>query len=137
MTSSSITWSSYKIPDFAGTLPAASGDFAVFLNNELLDSIPKVSGSGPGAERAEQHNQYVLPKGFGEPSLRALLGLLEMPKEILFCSVPQGLNQNKRTHASLYTLHTRRAPGAVKDRGRGFLRPVHAQHRDEVTCRRR
>jgi hypothetical protein len=51
----------YKTPDFCGTLPAASGDFAVFLTKELLDSIPKVSGSGSGAERADQHNQYVLP----------------------------------------------------------------------------
>src|SRR6266481_3076370 len=51
----------YKIPDFSGTLPAATGDFAVFLTKELLDSIPNVSGSGSGAERAEQHNQYVLP----------------------------------------------------------------------------
>ena len=39
------------------------------------------------------------------------------------------------SRASLYTLHTRRIPGAVKDRGRGFLRPVHAQHRDKGTCR--
>ena len=51
----------YKIPDFSWTLPAATGDFAVFLTKELLDSIPKVSGSGSGAERADQHNQYVLP----------------------------------------------------------------------------
>src|SRR4029077_16275864 len=43
----------YKIPDFSGTLPAASGDIGVFLTKELLDSIPKVSGSGSGAERAE------------------------------------------------------------------------------------
>ncbi len=34
----------YKVPDFSWTLPAATGDFAVFLTKELLDSIPKVSG---------------------------------------------------------------------------------------------
>jgi hypothetical protein len=51
----------YKIPDVSWTLPAASGDFKAFLTGELLDSIPKVSGSGATANPAEQHNQYVLP----------------------------------------------------------------------------
>jgi len=43
------------------TLPEATGDFAAFLTKELMDSIPKVSGSGATADPAEQHNQYVLP----------------------------------------------------------------------------
>ena len=51
----------YKTADFSWALPAATGDFAAFLTKELLDSIPNVSGSGSGAEPAEQHNQYVLP----------------------------------------------------------------------------
>lgn len=51
----------YKIPDFSWTLPAATGDFAAFLTEELMDSIPKVSGSGKDANPDHQHNQYVLP----------------------------------------------------------------------------
>lgn len=43
------------------TLPEVTGDFAAFLTKELMDSIPKVSGSGATADPAEQHNQYVLP----------------------------------------------------------------------------
>lgn len=43
------------------TLPAASGDLAAFVEGELLSSIPFVSGSGSGANPAEQKNQYVLP----------------------------------------------------------------------------
>ena len=57
--------------------PAASGDFAVFLTKELMDSIPKVSGSGATADPAEQHNQYVLPTASQLASWRAVFqGLL-------------------------------------------------------------
>ena len=43
------------------TLPVASGDLAAFVKTELLPSITNVRGSGRNAERADQHNEYVLP----------------------------------------------------------------------------
>jgi hypothetical protein len=51
----------YKTPDFSWMLPAATGDVAAFLTEELLPSIPNVRGSGSDANPADQHNQYVLP----------------------------------------------------------------------------
>ena len=51
----------YKIPDLSWTLPAATGNFAAFLTKELMDSIPKVSGSGRDVDPDDQRNQYVLP----------------------------------------------------------------------------
>ncbi|HEU0177314.1 MAG TPA: hypothetical protein VFV58_23875 [Blastocatellia bacterium] len=62
----------YKIPDFSLPLPAATGDFAVFLTKELLPSIPNVRGSGRGANRADQLNQYVLPTASQLASWRAV-----------------------------------------------------------------
>ncbi len=43
------------------TIPTATGDLTAFLTEELLPSIPAVSGSGSSADPNEQHNQYVLP----------------------------------------------------------------------------
>src|SRR5262245_23959241 len=43
------------------TIPTATGHLAAFLTEELLPSIPAVSGSGSSANHDEQHNQYVLP----------------------------------------------------------------------------
>jgi len=51
----------YKAPDVVWTLPVACGDLAAFLENELLASIPNVRGSGAGANREDQRNEYVLP----------------------------------------------------------------------------
>ena len=51
----------YKIPDLSWPLPAATGNFAAFLTQELMDSIPKVSGSGRDVDPDDQRNQYVLP----------------------------------------------------------------------------
>jgi hypothetical protein len=51
--------------------PAATGDFAAFLG-ELLDSIPKVRGSGRDANPEDQLNQYVLPTASQLASWRAV-----------------------------------------------------------------
>ncbi len=53
-------------------IPTATGDLAAFLTGELLPSIPPVSGSGCSANRAEQHNQYVLPTAFQLVSWRGV-----------------------------------------------------------------
>src|SRR5215475_742956 len=62
----------YKIPDFSLPLPTATGDFAAFLTKELLPTIPNVLGSGSGANRDQQHNQYVLPTASQLASWRAV-----------------------------------------------------------------
>jgi hypothetical protein len=48
-------------PPPQASLPAATGDLAVFIEHELLPSISNVSGSGAGADPADQRNEYVLP----------------------------------------------------------------------------
>jgi hypothetical protein len=62
----------YKISDSSWTLPAATGDLAAFLKTELLPSITKVKGSGAAADRADQHNEYVLPTASQLASWRAV-----------------------------------------------------------------
>ena len=57
-------------------LPMASGDFAAFLIQELLESIPDVSGSGANANPDHQHNQYVLPTASQLASWRAVFASL-------------------------------------------------------------
>lgn len=62
----------HKTPDLPKPLPTATGDFAAFLTEELMDSIPKVRGSGRDANRDDQHNQYVLPTASQLASWRAV-----------------------------------------------------------------
>lgn len=62
----------YKTADFPKPPPMATGNFAVFLAEELMDSIPKVRGSGRDANRNDQHNQYVLPTASQLASWRAV-----------------------------------------------------------------
>jgi hypothetical protein len=62
----------YKVPDLSWALPAATGNFAAFLAKELMDSIPKVSGSGSDVDPGDQRNQYVLPTTSQLASWRAV-----------------------------------------------------------------
>jgi hypothetical protein len=43
------------------SLPAASGNFTFFVQNELLPSIRNVTGSGASADPADQRNEFILP----------------------------------------------------------------------------
>jgi len=62
----------YKSHDLSWPLPAATGNFAGFLKQELMDSIPKVSGSAGDVDPADQRNQYVLPTPSQLASWRAV-----------------------------------------------------------------
>jgi hypothetical protein len=62
----------YKTADLSWALPAVTGDFAAFLTKELMDSIPKVRGSGRDANPDDQRNQYVLPTASQLTSWRAV-----------------------------------------------------------------
>lgn len=48
-------------PPAPPTQPAATGDLAAFVHNELIPSIRNVSGSGSGADPNDQRNEYILP----------------------------------------------------------------------------
>jgi hypothetical protein len=66
----------HRISDPSWRLPMATGDFAAFLTQELLESIPDVSGSGASANPNHQHNQYVLPTASQLASWRAVFASL-------------------------------------------------------------
>jgi hypothetical protein len=56
--------------------PLTTGDFAAFLTDELLESIPDVRGSGATANPEQQHNQYVIPTASQLASWRAVFAQL-------------------------------------------------------------